>query len=109
MWRTGLATAWHGESRGKEAAAGFYSRVLGFKRVKEGDGWVEMETGGIRLFLSEDDVKVPAFDLEVPDVEDALRELEQAGFERVVLTPGEKDTFVRDPYGYIYCLSPCRD
>jgi catechol 2,3-dioxygenase-like lactoylglutathione lyase family enzyme len=106
-YRFSNCVAWGVED--KEAAAEFYSRTLGFRRVKEGPGWVEMEAGGIRLFLCEDDVKVPAFDLEVPDVERALQELEAHGFERVVLTPGENDTFVRDPYGYIYCLSPCSD
>jgi catechol 2,3-dioxygenase-like lactoylglutathione lyase family enzyme len=87
----------------KRQAADLYRDVLGFEEVKSGGNWIEMRTGALRIFLCEDEVNVPCFDLEAESVEGAEAYLTAKGFEKVDIAPGE--TFMKDPYGYIYCLS----
>jgi catechol 2,3-dioxygenase-like lactoylglutathione lyase family enzyme len=55
----------------KREAADLYRDVLGFEEVKEGGNWIEMRTGALRIFLCEDEVRVPCFDIETEDVEAA--------------------------------------
>lgn len=88
----------------KRRAADLYRDVLGFEEVKSESNWVEVRSGSQRLFLVEDEVQVPCFDLQTEDVEAAERYLSEAGFQRVELAPGE--LFMKDPFGYIYCISP---
>jgi catechol 2,3-dioxygenase-like lactoylglutathione lyase family enzyme len=87
----------------KRKAADLYTNVLGFEEVKSESNWVEMRSGSQRIFLCEDEVAVPCFDLQTADVEAAEKHLADSGFVRVDLAPGE--LFMKDPFGYIYCIS----
>jgi catechol 2,3-dioxygenase-like lactoylglutathione lyase family enzyme len=87
----------------KQIAARHYREVLGFEEGASSDNWVEMRSGALRLFLCEDEVRLPCFDLEVEDVEAARSALAQAGWKQVDLAPN--DVFMQDPFGYTYCLS----
>jgi catechol 2,3-dioxygenase-like lactoylglutathione lyase family enzyme len=84
-------------------AADHYKSVLGFEEGKSGSNWIEVRSGALRLFLCEDEVKVPCFDIQVEDVEAARIYLEGAGWAQVDIAPG--DVFMRDPFGYTFCIS----
>jgi hypothetical protein len=86
------------------AACDHYAQVLGFETVKEHDQWIEVKSGGLRLFLCQDDPPLPpTFNLRVPSVEGALEHLLSNGWSQVDL--GEGEVFVRDPFGSLFALS----
>jgi hypothetical protein len=90
------------------AARDHYVKVLGFEVAQQTEQWVELKTGELRLFLCEDDSPVqPTFDLQVPSLEPALRHLIENGWTQVDLVPNE--VFVRDPFGFLYALTPKND
>jgi catechol 2,3-dioxygenase-like lactoylglutathione lyase family enzyme len=86
-------------------AAEFYEGALGFERVQERPDWIELKSGQLRIFVCNDDVGEPVFDLRVGDVEASLRYLLANGFSRVVFDEDDRDVFVRDPFGYAFCLT----
>jgi catechol 2,3-dioxygenase-like lactoylglutathione lyase family enzyme len=86
-----------------EAAASFYEKALGFRRIKDGDGWIELETGALRIFVTKDDGTTPTFDLSVEDVQSATQHLQESGF--TLIGAGDGENFVRDPFGNAFAVS----
>ena len=86
-------------------AADFYEKTLGYEKGGEGSGWIEMRSGALRIFLCNDEVGEPTFDLQVDDVDKAVEYLMDSGFKRVVFDPNDKESYMRDPYGYVYAIS----
>jgi catechol 2,3-dioxygenase-like lactoylglutathione lyase family enzyme len=87
-------------------AVRLYTETLGFKLTKTHADWSEVQSGALTLYLVEDNVATPCFDLVVEDVDAARDYLASVGFTQVDLSPGE--TFMKDPFGYHFCLSPER-
>ena len=87
-----------------EQALDVYVGKLGFEMGKRTDTWTELNSGALTLYIVQDDVHQPCFDIEVDDVGAAQVELSAAGFEKVELAPNE--LFMRDPFGYLFCISP---
>jgi catechol 2,3-dioxygenase-like lactoylglutathione lyase family enzyme len=89
-----------------EAAATFYERVLGCRIANRTDGWIEIASGALRLYLVRDpapthDRVIPSFD--VADREAALRHLQAAGCTLVPIGPHSPSGFyVRDPSGVVF-------
>jgi len=86
-------------------AAEFYENVLGFERGTESDDWVELKSGALQIYVCHDDVVQPVFELETSDVPQAIEHLSQNGCERVVFDEDDSEVFMKDPFGYIYCIS----
>ncbi len=84
-------------------AASFYERVLGYKRKLESPGFIEMDTGALRLFLCHDEVTAPTFEMLVDDVSEASEYLAGHGFRRQAEESGE--VYMSDPFGYVYCVT----
>jgi catechol 2,3-dioxygenase-like lactoylglutathione lyase family enzyme len=87
-----------------DQALTLYAEKLGFEITKQTKEWTELNTGALKIYLVKDEVHEPCFDLNVDDVGEAEKLLSEAGFAKVDLAPGE--LFMRDPYGYLYCISP---
>jgi len=89
-----------------EAAATFYERVLGCRIANRTEGWIELASGALRLYLVRDpapghDRVIPSFD--VADRAEALRHLQAAGCTLVPIGPHSPDGFyVRDPSGVVF-------
>ena len=89
-----------------EAAAEFHTRVLGCRIANRTEGWIELHSGALRLYLVRDpapvhDRVIPSFD--VADRVEALRHLEAAGCTLVPVGPHSPDEFyVRDPSGVVF-------
>lgn len=88
------------------AAAAFYVEVLGCREVARTEGWIELASGPLRLFLVRDpapahDATVLSFD--APDRAAALERLRERGCTLVPVgphAPGEH--YVRDPFGVVF-------
>jgi catechol 2,3-dioxygenase-like lactoylglutathione lyase family enzyme len=89
-----------------DEALTLYAEKLGFEITRQSKDWSELNTGALKLYLVRDNVREPCFDLAVDDVPAAEQFLAETGFIRVDLAPNE--VFMRDPYGYLYCLSSTR-
>jgi catechol-2,3-dioxygenase len=89
-----------------DAAAEFYTRVLGCRIADRTEGWIELHSGALRLYLVRDAVPVhdrviPSFD--VADREAALRHLQAAGCTLVPVGPHSPEaSYVRDPCGVVF-------
>ncbi|HET7551377.1 MAG TPA: VOC family protein [Gemmatimonadaceae bacterium] len=89
-----------------EAAARFYTTILGCRLVRRVPGWIELASGALRLFLVRDSARtheavVPSFD--VPDRAAALARLEVAGCTRVPIGPhAPEGYYIRDPFGVLF-------
>lgn len=91
----------------RDSAARIYTQAFGFEIVEESEGWTEMAAGPLRIFLCDDQVREPAFSVNVRDVEGTRRRLEQMGF-----TDAEYDSdevFMRDPFGYVFNIYPAEE
>lgn len=86
-----------------ESAASHYAQSLGWRRVKDGNGWIEMDTGALRIFLCADDETTPTFDLEVDDVEAAKNRLLGLGWHISPLSKTE--IYMVSPFGTTFALS----
>ena len=84
-------------------AASFYERVLGYQRRHESPGFIEMHTGALRLFLCNDQVTAPTFEMLVDDIAEATEHLTKNGFKRHAEEADE--VYMSDPFGYIYCVT----
>ncbi len=88
-------------------AAAFYQNVMGFKLVRQRDEWIELDTGSMRLFLIQDNLRQPTFELLARDPDQTVEFLEHHGClldEDLSAEAGEP--ILRDPYGYIWIVSP---
>lgn len=86
-----------------DAAVNLYTEVLGFTLVDRNEMYAQVDAGETTFWLTEDEVREPAFELVVEDVETALETLQENGFtvdEEMSETSGQ--TFVRDPDGYVF-------
>jgi catechol 2,3-dioxygenase-like lactoylglutathione lyase family enzyme len=89
-----------------DTAAAFYERALGCRIANRTEGWIEVASGALRLFLVRDpapthDRVIPSFD--VADREEAIRHLRDAGCTLVPIGPHSPDGFyLRDPAGVVF-------
>lgn len=87
-------------------AAKFYENVMGFKVTRRHADWIELETGSLKLYLIQDNVRHPTFELLTEDADGAAEYLEHHGClidEQMSEDAGEP--VVRDPYGYLWLVS----
>lgn len=90
-------------------AAAFYENVMGFKVVLKTDDWIQLKAGVINLFLVEDSVRVPTFELVASDVSTVTEYLEHHGcMIDEGMTEDAGQPVVRDPYGYLWVVSKMR-
>jgi catechol 2,3-dioxygenase-like lactoylglutathione lyase family enzyme len=87
-----------------ERAIDFYVNTLGFSQVSNEHGWVELQKGTVRWFLSDGDAIGPVMEMVVPDVEKAGEELVAKGCSVVVWEGAGKDCYIRDPFGFLFNL-----
>ena len=89
-----------------DAAAAFYERALGCRIANRTDGWIELASGALRLYLVRDpapthDRVIPSFD--VADRAEAVRHLRDAGCTLVPIGPHSPDGhYLRDPSGVVF-------
>ena len=88
------------------AAEKFYVDVLGFEVGERWDGYVELKTGALKLYLCEDDAPI-CFEVLVDGVQAATEYLVEHGCEKDDEEGDE--VFVTDPYGLRFCVSQSKD
>lgn len=81
-----------------------YRDTFGFEVVNEAPEWTELKAGDLRLFLCEDQVREPAFSINVIDVQATRAKLESLGFVNAEYDSNE--VFLRDPFGYVFNIYP---
>lgn len=86
-----------------QTAAAFYRDTLGWEISRETEKWIEMKTGALLIYLCQDEIREATFDMITDDLERAEAYLAEHGCEKVDLGTGE--LFVRDPFGYLTCVS----
>jgi catechol 2,3-dioxygenase-like lactoylglutathione lyase family enzyme len=87
-----------------ERALDFYENTLGFTRVSDEAGWVELRKGTVRWFVGGGEAIGPVMELIVPDVEKAREELVAKGGTVVVWNGAGNDCYIRDPFGFLFNL-----
>ena len=89
-----------------DAAVGFYEQVLGLRIFERRPGLVGFETGGFRLFVERAaPAHGPVFEMLVPDVDEARRELLERGCTVELDEPDFPRLYMRDPYGLVFNLA----
>jgi len=88
----------------RREAVRVYTKTLGFAAAKEGSNWTEIQSGALTIYIVEEKESTVCFDMLVEDVPAARVYLESAGFTQVSLSA--KETFMQDPFGYVFCLTP---
>jgi len=101
--------------------AGFYAQLLGWKIFNESDAWADVapsEDAGYNLAFASDEKYVrPVWptiegqpqmsmhlDIEVDDLDDAVRYAIACGAELAPYQPQDKVRVLRDPAGHPFCL-----
>lgn len=87
-----------------EAARDYYRDVMGFEVGKTGEGWIQMLTGPLKLYLCKDDGNSPMLDFTVEDMSAAEARLTENG--AVVVGRSGSEFYVRDKYGLCFCVEP---
>jgi len=86
-------------------AVRFYETVLGFKKTLVREGMVGFETGSFQLFVEAGPTPHGAvFDMYVPDLGKAKKELCAAGCAIVEEDPRVPRCYLRDPFGLVFNL-----
>lgn len=85
------------------AAADFYTNVLGFKDRSDGSEFAELDADPITIFVTEDDeLRGPVLELFVDDLDQARQELEANGCKVIRWRGKGQDCYIEDPFGVIY-------
>jgi catechol-2,3-dioxygenase len=109
------------DARDARELASFYAQLLGWKIFNESDGWADVapsEDAGYNLaFASEEKYVRPVWptvegqpqmsmhlDIEVDDLDDAVRHAISCGAELASYQPQEKVRVLLDPAGHPFCL-----
>ena len=89
--------------RDLEAAEAFYGGVLGFAVRERGVAHLELDAGGVRLYVNEDPSVAAGFipSLDVTSVRAARQHLESHGCTIVRAASEESGFYFRDPFGLI--------
>ncbi len=87
-----------------EAARDYYRDVMGFEVGKTGDGWIQMLSGPLKLYLCKDDDNSPMLDFTVEDVSAAEQRLSDAGAN--IIGRSGSEIYVHDKYGLCFCVEP---
>lgn len=90
------------------AATKFYSEVFGFEPGREIGNCKEVKAGPITFYLAPDQTREPCFVIEVDDVAKAESEFLANGCEKLDWTGNDDEIFVRDPFGYAWCVERTR-
>lgn len=81
-------------------AADYYERTLGYRTLVRTERYIEQSTGPLRIFLCEEAVVAPIFEIFVDDLDLVSRALVENGFE-----PTDEAHTMTDPFGHRYRLS----
>ena len=92
------------QTPGADKAAEFYEKVMGLPIVARTDNTVEFKSGEIRLFVQEKEQLGPIMEFVVPDLEKAKTELLKHGCQVVRWMGKGNDSFIRDPFGFVFNL-----
>lgn len=92
-----------------ESAVKFYRDVVGLEVAGEDDSMVEFKAEQNRLFVDKSEAHGGialgmVLELEVHNLEEARKELEEAGCEVVRFEGKGRDCYMRDPFGGIFNL-----
>jgi hypothetical protein len=87
-------------------AAAFYVEQLGFEITGEEPHMISLRGPNISLFIERGPALGPVLEVTVDSVEAAKVRLVKSGCTIVKDEPGFPRTYVRDPYGLIYNLTP---
>lgn len=85
-----------------DKAVEFYSKILGLKIVHREEGTVEMKAEPFKIFLDKGEFLGPIMEFLVPDVENARKELLEAGCQIVRWEGKGGCCYVRDPFGFVF-------
>lgn len=91
-----------------QEATRFYETVLGLPISHRSPGLVGFETGSFCLYVEQGPAYGPVFELYVPDLEGAKRDLVAAGCRIESEVPSVPRCYVRDPFGVLFNLSERR-
>lgn len=89
-----------------QKAADFYENVLGLKRGKSSEKWIEILSGPLSLYLIDDEHGTPTFEILVEDVNQALDLFLAEGCEEALLGGSPKERYIQTPFGQFICVSP---
>ncbi len=87
-------------------AADFYEDVLGLKRGKSSEKWIEILAGPLNFYLVDDEHDTPTFEILVEDVNQAMDRYLASGCEESMLGESAKERYIRTPFGQFICVSP---
>lgn len=85
-----------------EEVINFYRNVIGLEFAEGGAEQVEFDTAPVRLFVDRGPQQALIFELLVPNLDEARRELEANGCEVVRWEGKGKTCYVRDPFGFMF-------
>ena len=91
------------------SATKFYSEVFGFDVGRDLGNCQEIKAGPLTLYLAGDHTKEPCFVIQVDDVEAAGEKFLSNGCEKLNWDGGEGEIFIRDPFGYAWCVEICKN
>ncbi|HXY37538.1 MAG TPA: VOC family protein [Planctomycetaceae bacterium] len=86
-------------------AVNFYGSILGLPVAYEDATIVGFETGAFRLYVEKGPEHAPVFELLVPDVQAAKRQLLAAHCTVVEEDPALPRCYIRDPFGFTFNLA----
>jgi len=90
-----------------DEATRFYETVLGLRVTMRQDGMVGFEAGAIQLFVERGGPPhPPVFEMRVADVQAAKNELVSSGCVVVEENPHVPRCYMRDPFGFVFNLTP---
>lgn len=85
-------------------AASFYKEVLGLDVYEEGEEATGFRSNDHYLYFAKKEEPSFVYEFNVPDVEEARRELEAKGCQVLVWEGKGGDCYIRDPYGNVFNL-----
>jgi len=86
-----------------DEAANYYVEVFGFKETGRKDDYVELTSGVLKLYITQDDGYTPTFNVDVRSIAEAEAHIVANGGE--VYMRHSEEVFVKDKYGHCFCLS----
>lgn len=85
-----------------EELIGFYRDQIGLKIVDSDVEQTEFDTSPVRLFVDQGGKQALIFELLVPDLDEAQKDLTAKGCEILRWEGKGKTCYVRDPFGFVF-------
>ncbi len=86
------------------AAKQFYTEIFGFETGRTMGNCQEVKAGPIDFWLVDDQEHEPCFVIEVDDIESSCAGFFANGCTKIDWVGNEGEIFVRDPFGYAWCV-----